>query len=79
MIPHLPDQKPLNTEEQELKETLSTPQFRKATSEFGHALQTGQMGPVLQQFQLSPEAVNAAQSGSMGLFYLCLQKYIHLF
>lgn len=65
LIPHLPDQKPLNTEEQELKETLSTPQFRKATSEFGHALQTGQMGPVLQQFQLSPEAVNAAQSGNM--------------
>uniref|UniRef100_A0AC34FNS8 DEUBAD domain-containing protein n=1 Tax=Panagrolaimus sp. ES5 TaxID=591445 RepID=A0AC34FNS8_9BILA len=61
LIPHLPDQEPIKKDETELRDTLNTPQFRKATSEFGHALQTGQMGPVLEQFQLPQEAVAAAQ------------------
>uniref|UniRef100_A0AC34GLC9 DEUBAD domain-containing protein n=1 Tax=Panagrolaimus sp. ES5 TaxID=591445 RepID=A0AC34GLC9_9BILA len=63
LIPHLPDQEPIKKDETELRDTLNTPQFRNATSEFGHALQTGQMGPVLEQFQLPQEAVAAAQSG----------------
>jgi 26S proteasome regulatory subunit N13 len=65
LIPHLPDQEPIKKDEKELKETLNTPQFRKATSEFGHALQTGQMAPVLSAFELPQEAVNAAQSGNI--------------
>jgi 26S proteasome regulatory subunit N13 len=65
LVPHLPDQEPIKQDEKELKETLNTPQFRKATSEFGHALQTGQMGPVLEQFQIPQAAVNAAQSGNI--------------
>ena len=65
LIPHLPDQEPIKKDDAELKDTLNTPQFRKATSEFGYGLSTGQMAPVLEQFQLPKEVVTAAQSGNV--------------
>jgi 26S proteasome regulatory subunit N13 len=65
LIPHLPDQEPIKKDEGELKDTLNTPQFQKATSEFGYGLSTGQMAPVLEQFQLPQEAINAAQTGNV--------------
>lgn len=52
----------LNVHE-ELEKTIRTPQFRQAVDIFGHALQTGQLAPVLQQFGLPPEVTNAAKSG----------------
>lgn len=63
LISHLPDQE--EKTEQELKETLTAPQFRQAVDTFGHALQTGQLGPALQHFNVGEAAVNAANSGGM--------------
>ncbi|CAI5444232.1 unnamed protein product [Caenorhabditis angaria] len=63
LSPHLPETG--NTPEKELSETVKTPQFRQATDNFGHALQTGQLGPVLAQFGLNENTVAAANQGDL--------------
>lgn len=65
LIPHLPNQEPVKQDKAELQGTLSTPQFRQAVNSFGMALQTGQMGPALQQFKLSNDAIQAAERGNI--------------
>lgn len=44
--------------------TIQSPQFQQALSSFCAALQSGQLGPLIQQFGLPEECVNAANSGS---------------
>lgn len=44
---------------------MRAPQYRQAVDMFGHALQTGQLAPVLQQFGVAPEVATAAQSGGL--------------
>lgn len=41
---------------------------------FSAALQSGQLGPVVQQFEVGPEAVDAANQGNMEEFVKALQK-----
>lgn len=41
---------------------------------FSSALQSGQLGPVVSQFQLNPEAVAAANSGDLEQFIKALEK-----
>lgn len=48
--------------------------FRQASTSFGHALQTGQMGPVLEQFGIGQEAKEAAFKGG---FNQLIIKIIH--
>ncbi|VDD95463.1 unnamed protein product [Enterobius vermicularis] len=65
LMPHLPKQDPIYTPQQELEQTVRTPQFRQAVDVFGHAFQTGQLAPVLSQFGMPPEVTTAAQSGDL--------------
>ncbi|VVC29005.1 UCH-binding domain,26S proteasome complex ubiquitin receptor, subunit Rpn13 [Cinara cedri] len=58
----------------ELKETILSPQFRQAVSMFSNALQTGQLGSVVQQFDLGAGAVSAANQGNMEEFVRALQQ-----
>lgn len=77
---HLPnideDGKPAdpNAVKQQLKDTLSSPQFQQALSMFSNALQSGQLGPVVSQFKLSDDAVLAANSGDLEQFVKALEK-----
>ena len=41
---------------------------------FSAALQSGQLGPLIQQFGLGSEAVEAAQKGDMEAFIAALQN-----
>lgn len=41
---------------------------------FSAALQSGQLGPLIQQFELGTEAVEAAQKGDMEAFIAALQN-----
>ncbi|XP_078042395.1 regulatory particle non-ATPase 13 isoform X1 [Augochlora pura] len=66
MRPHLPPGDQLCT-------TLLSPQFSQALSMFWSALQSGQAGPVIQQFGLGPDAVNAAASGNIEEFVTALE------
>ncbi|PIC42034.1 hypothetical protein B9Z55_009241 [Caenorhabditis nigoni] len=58
----------------ELADTVRTPQFRQAADTLGHALQTGQLGPVLSQFGMNDETVAAATQGDLRKFASNLTK-----
>ena len=45
--------------------TVQSPQFQQALNSFSHALQSGQLGPLIQQFGLPESCVTAANKGSM--------------
>ncbi|CAI2348030.1 unnamed protein product [Caenorhabditis sp. 36 PRJEB53466] len=62
------------TGEEELSRTVKTPQFRQAADTLGHALQTGQLGPVLEQFGMNEETVQAAANGDIRGFARNLTK-----
>jgi len=69
---HLP---PIDNNAQEaLKTTLASPQFQQAVSQFSSALESGQLGPVVSQLAVNPEAVAAAASGNMQEFVKALEK-----
>ncbi|OAD57526.1 Proteasomal ubiquitin receptor ADRM1 like protein [Eufriesea mexicana] len=67
MSPHLPPGDYLCT-------TLVSSQFSQALSMFWSALQSGQAGPVIRQFGLGPDAVNAAASGNIEEFVTALES-----
>lgn len=52
-----------NPVSEQLSSTLQSAQFQQALSRFGMALQSGQLGPLLQQFGLSQACVAAADKG----------------
>lgn len=58
---------------EQLKTTVQSPQFQQSLSIFSQALQSGQLGPLMAQFGLSPEVVSAANSGDMEAFVRALQ------
>lgn len=62
------------TKKQQLKDTLASPQFQQALSMFSTALSSGQMGPVVSQFEVSDDAVSAAFSGNLEQFVKALDK-----
>lgn len=67
MNSHLPPGDSLST-------TLSSPQFSQALSMFWSALQSGQAGPVVRQFGLGTDAVNAAATGNIEEFVSALES-----
>uniref|UniRef100_A0A8D8VUX6 Proteasomal ubiquitin receptor ADRM1 homolog n=1 Tax=Cacopsylla melanoneura TaxID=428564 RepID=A0A8D8VUX6_9HEMI len=71
---HLPSIGPDGNQEEQLKSTLASPQFQQAVSMFSAALQSGQLGPVVQQFDVSNEAVAATTQGNMEEFVRALQN-----
>ncbi|XP_071440773.1 proteasomal ubiquitin receptor ADRM1-B [Hetaerina americana] len=58
---------------EQLKATLHSPQFQQALGMFSTALQSGQLGPVVQQFEVGDEAVTAAEQGNVEAFVKALQ------
>jgi hypothetical protein len=54
--------------------TVSSPQFQQALSIFSAALQSGQLGPLVAQFDLGPECVDAANRGDLEAFVKALDK-----
>ncbi|RNA43364.1 proteasomal ubiquitin receptor ADRM1 isoform X1 [Brachionus plicatilis] len=75
LMQHLPDSEILPKTEEEVRTTLTTPQFKKAMSSFGHALQSGQLGPLLQQFNLPDEVTSAAAQGNLEAFAKAMETY----
>lgn len=57
-----------------LRTTISSPQFSQALSMFWSALQSGQAGPVVRQFGLGNEAVTAAATGNLEEFVTALES-----
>ncbi|KAM3967649.1 regulatory particle non-ATPase 13 isoform 2-T2 [Aphomia sociella] len=61
LTPHLPPAPPEGTQDD-------------AANQFSSALTSGQMGPVMSQFGLSPEVVSAANTGDMQAFFKALEN-----
>lgn len=74
LLAHLPNIDSNDNAKQQLRETISSPQFQQALSMFSSALQSGQLGPVVSQFQLNDEAVAAATTGDLEQFVKALEK-----
>lgn len=71
---HLPTVESSDNAKKQLKDTIQSPQFQQALSSFSTALQSGQLGPVVSQFQLNPEAIAAANTGDLEQFVKALEK-----
>lgn len=76
---HLPDNhddtsKSTSSIKTNIKHTINSPQFHQAMSLFTNALQSGQLGPLVQQFDVSPDAVAAANTGDIEQFFKALEK-----
>ncbi|XP_034091698.1 proteasomal ubiquitin receptor ADRM1-like [Gymnodraco acuticeps] len=63
LSPFLPSGESLPQSSEELNNTLSSPQFQQAMNMFSSALASGQLGPLMNQFGLPAEAVDAANKG----------------
>lgn len=50
---------------EQFTQTVQSPQFQQALNSFSQAIQSGQIGPVIQQFGLPEGCVSAANNGSM--------------
>jgi len=55
-------------------ETLHSPQFRQALGMFSTGLQTGQLAPLIREFNLGDAAIDAATKGDMEAFVQALQN-----
>lgn len=69
----LPEGQELPKTEEELRNTISAPQFQQALSSFSSALQSGQLGPLMNQFGLGEEVANAAAQGDLDAFVKAMQ------
>lgn len=74
LVAHLPSIENADNAKKQLKDTIQSPQFQQALSSFSTALQSGQLGPVVSQFQLNPEAIAAANTGDLEQFVKALEK-----
>lgn len=75
LLAHLPTIDSNDNAKKQLKDTILSPQFQQALSMFSTALQSGQLGPVVSQFELNPEAVAAANTGNLEQFVRALEKH----
>jgi len=58
----------------EVRGTLHSPQFRQALGLFSSGLQTGQLAPLIREFNLGDAAIDAATKGNMEDFVKALQN-----
>uniref|UniRef100_A0A8C2KPF7 Proteasomal ubiquitin receptor ADRM1-like n=1 Tax=Cyprinus carpio TaxID=7962 RepID=A0A8C2KPF7_CYPCA len=68
LLPYLPSGESLPQSAEEIQTTLTSPQFQQAMSMFSSALASGQLGPLMNQFGLPSEAVDAANKGDVEAF-----------
>jgi len=58
----------------EISDTVSSPQFKQALQLFSSGLQSGQLGPLINEFGLGDAAVAAASTGNMEAFIKAVNK-----
>lgn len=73
LMPFLPSGESLLQNPEEIQNTLTSPQFQQSMSLFSSALASGQLGPLMSQFGLPPEAVDAANKGDVEAFARAMQ------
>ncbi|XP_064888466.1 proteasomal ubiquitin receptor ADRM1 isoform X2 [Columba livia] len=76
LMPYLPSGESLPQTAEEIQNTLTSPQFQQALSMFSAALASGQLGPLMSQFGLPTEAVDAANKGDVEAFAKAMQNSV---
>ncbi|XP_059836749.1 proteasomal ubiquitin receptor ADRM1 isoform X1 [Hypanus sabinus] len=74
LLPYLPTGELLPQPAEEIQNTITSPQFQQAMSMFSAALASGQLGPLMSQFGLPAEAVEAAGKGDVEGFAKAMQN-----
>ncbi|NP_001079594.1 proteasomal ubiquitin receptor ADRM1-B isoform X1 [Xenopus laevis] len=74
LMPYLPSGESLPQTADEIQNTLTSPQFQQALSMFSAALASGQLGPLMSQFGLPADAVDAANKGDIEAFAKAMQS-----
>lgn len=74
LLPHLPQGEGLTQTQDELRQTLGSPQFQQAMGSFQAALQSGQLGPLMGQFGMPSEVSNAAAQGNVEAFATAMEQ-----
>ncbi|XP_012583611.1 PREDICTED: proteasomal ubiquitin receptor ADRM1 [Condylura cristata] len=74
LLPYLPSGESLPQTAEEIQNTLTSPQFQQALGMFSAALASGQLGPLMCQFGLPTEAVEAANKGDVEAFAKAMQN-----
>ncbi|NP_001081367.1 proteasomal ubiquitin receptor ADRM1-A [Xenopus laevis] len=74
LTPYLPSGESLPQTADEIQNTLTSPQFQQALSMFSAALASGQLGPLMSQFGLPADAVDAANKGDIEAFAKAMQS-----
>ncbi|KAL1020657.1 hypothetical protein UPYG_G00002960 [Umbra pygmaea] len=77
LLPYLPSGESLPQSAEEIQNTLTSPQFQQAMSMFSSALASGQLGPLMNQFGLPSEAVDAANKGDVEAFAKAMEGSDH--
>ncbi|XP_068589637.1 proteasomal ubiquitin receptor ADRM1 isoform X1 [Cebidichthys violaceus] len=73
LLPFLPSGESLLQSADEIQNTINSPQFQQSMSMFSSALASGQLGPLMNQFGLPAEAVDAANRGDVEAFAKAMQ------
>ena len=58
----------------QVRGTLHSPQFKQALGMFSSGLQTGQLAPLIREFNLGDAAIEAATKGDMEAFVKAIQE-----
>ncbi|XP_059915018.1 proteasomal ubiquitin receptor ADRM1-like [Gadus macrocephalus] len=74
LLPFLPSGESLPQTAEEIQNTLTSPQFQQAMSMFSSALASGQLGPLMNQFGLPADAVEAANKGDVEAFAKAMES-----
>lgn len=72
---HLPVIEGMDSDKKkQVLDTIASPQFQQALTQFLNAVQSTNLGPVISQFELPNEAVSAAFAGNLEDFVKALDK-----
>lgn len=74
LLQHLPLGEGLGQTPDELRQTLGSPQFQQAMGSFQAALQSGQLGPLMNQFGMTSDVSAAASQGNVEAFMQAMQQ-----
>merc|ERR1719374_339905 len=74
LLGHLPQGEGLGQTPEELRQTLGSPQFQQAMGTFQAALQSGQLGPLMNQFGMPSDVSAAASQGNVEAFMQAMEQ-----
>jgi len=74
LLPRFGYESEKSANQEEVVDTLISPAFQHALSSFCSAFPSGQLGPLVEQFEFGTDAVQAARSGNLEAFLNTIQK-----